>query len=153
MVPFYEAQRAAGLLALPYEEAVAAMSPRWAETEDEFVVRVRDLSVPADAVGVRIADESEVPTDRTFRDAWRSDGKKMSIDMPRARELHRERLRAARAPLLAALDVEAIRADEVGDAEAKSAIVARKQRLRDVTRLPEIEAATTAEALTKVWPL
>ena len=61
VVPFYAAQREADLLALPYDEAVAALSPRWAETEDEFVARVRELSVPADADGVRIADESELP--------------------------------------------------------------------------------------------
>ncbi|TWT11879.1 hypothetical protein FQU96_14705 [Reyranella sp. CPCC 100927] len=73
--------------------------------------------------------------------------------MPRAREIWRGKIRQARAPLLAVLDVEYQRADERGDADAKATIVARKQVLRDAPNDPAIEAAQTVDDLRAVWPL
>lgn len=102
-------------------------------------------------VSWRCAAESEIPTDRSYRDAWSLAGDgKIGHDMPRARELHRAKLRRARVPLLEALDIEAIRADESGDKKAKDAVVARKQALRDAPADPAIEAAKTIEELKAV---
>jgi len=53
---------------------------------------------------------------------------------------------------LAELDAQYLRADEDGDAQAKRDIVAQKKALRDMTAAPEIEAATTPEALDAFWP-
>jgi|GEM_PF-1089096 len=92
------------------------------------------------------------PADRTFRNAWVLDGDKIGHDMGKAREIHRERMRAARAPKLAALDVDYQRADEGGKGEDKARIAAKKQALRDVTKDPAIDAATTPEQLKAVWP-
>jgi hypothetical protein len=115
------------------------------ETEAEFVERI----LQKDATNVRIIDKSEVPSDRTFRNAWKAD---LTVDMPKAREIHRERLRRMRAPLLAALDVEYDKADERGDLLAKQEIAAKKQALRDVTADPAIEAARTPAELKAVIP-
>jgi hypothetical protein len=57
------------------------------------------------------------------------------------------RVRALRAPALQALDVAYMRADEAGDASAKLRIGQRKERLRQVTEHPEIEAAQSPEEL------
>jgi hypothetical protein len=103
------------------------------------------------AVHAEITAE-QVPADRAFRDAWCLRDGRMDHDMPKAREIHRQRMRAARAPLLAALDVDYQRADEAGNAKAKRDIAARKQALRDVTADPRIVAAETPEALKAVWP-
>jgi hypothetical protein len=65
------------------------------------------------------------------------------IDIEKARSLTKDRLRAERAPLLAALDIEFQRAVENG-AEI-DAIVAEKNRLRDITNLAD--AATTLDEL------
>jgi 5-formyltetrahydrofolate cyclo-ligase len=97
-------------------------------------------TLPPTAIDVRIVDESEIPTDRTFRNAWKAD---LSVDMPKARELHRKKMRLARAPKMAALDVEQLKGNNV---EAK------KQALRDVTSDPAIDAAKTPEELKSVWP-
>ena len=99
-----------------------------------------------------IANEAEIPADRRFRNAWRDTAGKLAVAMPLAREIHREYLRALRAPKLAALDTEYMRADEAGDAAAKARIAAQKQALRDVTADPAIEAAKTPEALAAVLP-
>lgn len=104
-----------------------------------------------DAARWRLIEEGDIPHDRTFRDAWADTGK-VDVDMPKAREIHKNNLRDIRAPLLAALDVDYQRADERGNKASKATIAARKQALRDVTTDPAIEAATTPEALKNVLP-
>lgn len=123
----------------------------WCETEDEFMARIAAKDVPADATDVRIVAAEEFP-DRTFRAAWMLSGMTVEIDMAKARDIHRDRLRVARAPLLAALDIEYQRADEADDASAKAEIVARKQVLRDITGVEQIELAKTPADLVAVWP-
>jgi hypothetical protein len=97
-------------------------------------------------------DPATIPADRMFRNAWRHDGAAFFVDMEGARALHKDRMRAARAPLLAQLDVAYDKADEGGDAAGKADVAARKQALRDVTADPAIAAATTADELKAVWP-
>ena len=43
----------------------------WAETEDEFLARVKAKSVPSWATDARIIDAASVPRDRTHRNAFR----------------------------------------------------------------------------------
>jgi hypothetical protein len=99
-----------------------------------------------------IEQSPDFPADTTFRGAWVLNGEKVGHDMGAARDIHRDRMRVARMPLLAVLDTEYIRADEAGDGTRKAAIVATKQELRDVTAHPDIEAATTPDQLQQVWP-
>jgi hypothetical protein len=73
---------------------------------------------------MREIDRAAIPLDRTFRGAWRPD---LTVDMAKAREIYRNKLRFMRAPKLAALDVEYQRADERGDVAAKAEIAARKR--------------------------
>lgn len=67
----------------------------------------------------------------------------ITINMDKAKAITKARLREERAPLLAAQDVAFQRALESG--ADTSAIVAEKQRLRDITQLAD--AATTLDAL------
>lgn len=99
---------------------------------------------------IRDAASMKVPEDRTFRGAWRFNGPAVEVDMPTAREIHRNVLRAEREKQLNDLDVQWFRAAETDDADAKAAIVAKKQKLRDVTKDPRIEAAATPEDLKKL---
>jgi hypothetical protein len=69
----------------------------------------------------------------------------ISIDL--ARQVHRERLRFARAGLLQSLDLAWKRAMEAGDTDAARAVAARQQALRDAPAAPEIAAAETPAAL------
>lgn len=93
-------------------------------------------------------------TDRTFRAAWRdtAGNGKPDVDMPRAREIHRARLRKLRAPILEQLDNDYMRADETQNRKDKHAIAAKKQALRDVTNDPAIDAAQTPAQLLVVMP-
>ena len=95
--------------------------------------------VPA-GVPYRIVNDEDVPSDRTFRNAWKHD---LTVDFPKAQALTKDRLRAERKPLLEAQDVLFQRALETG--KDATAIVKEKQRLRDVTKL--VDAATTLDQL------
>lgn len=66
----------------------------------------------------------------------------ITINLNKAKEIKKERLRVERAPLLQAQDVAFQRALEEGADTA--AIVAEKQRLRDITKLAD-EATTLDE--------
>lgn len=75
----------------------------------------------------------------------------IKINMDKAKAITKDRLRSERAPLLQAQDVAFQRALESG--EDTSAIVAEKQRLRDITKLAdqaqsldELKALTASDA-------
>ena len=65
------------------------------------------------------------------------------VDINKAKDITKDRLRAERKPLLEAQDVAFQRALESG--ADTSAIVAEKQRLRDITTL--VDTANTVEEL------
>ena len=58
------------------------------------------------------------------------------INIDKAKAITLDRLRAERAPKLAALDVAFMRAVEQGDTAAQASIAAQKQALRDITKAP-----------------
>ena len=93
--------------------------------------------------GAIIVEQSSLPTDNDFFDAWELVDGKVEVSLAKATELTKKRLRAEREPLLAAQDVAFQRALETG--ADTTAIVAEKQRLRDVTKLADAE--TTLEGL------
>lgn len=86
---------------------------------------------------------------RDFRAAWKDDGG-LTVDMAKARDVTRNRLRKERGPMLDELDVDFLRAVEGGEADKQRAIAAEKVRLRDITRHPAIEAAKSLDDLRKV---
>ena len=67
----------------------------------------------------------------------------IKIDIAKAKDITKDRLRAERKPLLEALDVEFIKAQEQG--ADTSVIVAEKQRLRDITQ--QVDTMSTVEEL------
>ena len=71
------------------------------------------------------------------------------IDMAKAREIHKTNIRIARAPKLAELDIEFQKALETS--ADTSAIVAKKQALRDAPADSGIASASTADELKAQW--
>ena len=65
------------------------------------------------------------------------------VNIDKAKDITKDKLRAERKPLLEALDVKFIKAQEQGT--DTSAIVAEKQRLRDITKT--VDSMTTVEQL------
>src|SRR5262249_25958718 len=98
-------------------------------------------------------DPATLPQDRYFRNAWARVAKsKVDVDMPKAREIHRDVLRRMRAPLFDEADVDYVQADEAGDEAAKACVRSYKQALRDVPQDPRIDAAETPEELKAIVP-
>lgn len=94
---------------------------------------VKEKDTPEHSI---IVDDSELPQghdDTHFFDAWELHDGVVSVNLDKAKEITKTRLRAEREPLLAAQDVLFQRALETG--EDTSAIVSEKQRLRDITLL------------------
>ena len=73
----------------------------------------------------------------------------IKIDMTKAKEIHKDKIREAREPKLAALDIEFQKALETG--ASTTAIVAKKQALRDAPADSGIAAASDADALKAQW--
>jgi hypothetical protein len=92
----------------------------------------------------QIVDSLDIDNDY-FNGFVYEDGKAVA-DIAACKEIHLDKFREARKPKLAALDVQYMKAIEVEDSVAASAIAVQKQELRDVTKitlpdtLPEIKA-------------
>ena len=75
----------------------------------------------------------------------------IGVNIPKAKELQKERFRRVRQPLLEALDIDYQRADEAGDASKKTEVATKKQALRDVTNNTALNDATTEAEVRAVW--
>lgn len=92
-----------------------------------------------------------VPSDRHFRGAWTLNGKVISEDMTKAKEIFKDKIREVRGPLLDAEDVVYMKALEGDDASAKTASVAKKKALRDAPANSKINSADTIAKLKAAW--
>ena len=99
------------------------------------------------------AADYEAPAERTFRDGWEAneDTGVISVNMTKAKDIWRDKIRLAREPELAKLDTAFMKALEAG--ADTTAIVAQKQALRDAPAHADIDAATTPDELTAVQPI
>jgi hypothetical protein len=109
-------------------------------TGELSIEAVKEKDTPAGSI---IVDTSTLPTDNDFFDAWELANGVVTVSLTKAKDITKKRLRAEREPLLAAQDVAFQRALE--SSSPTTAIVAEKQRLRDVPAL--VNFATTLEEL------
>ena len=96
-----------------------------------------------------IVEDSAIPTDRSFRNAWKQNGKTIETDMTKAKEIHKTNIRTARETKLAELDIEFQKALETG--ADTSTIVAKKQTLRDAPAASGISTAASEADLKAQW--
>ena len=71
----------------------------------------------------------------------------MTINIDKAKDIWKDKIRFARKPKLEELDVEFIKAQETSS--DTSAIVAKKQELRDYPA--QVDSATTTDEIKAVW--
>ena len=71
----------------------------------------------------------------------------ITVNLIKAKDIARNNLRAERAPVLASLDVQFMRAVESGNTELQTAIAQQKQALRDITTNESIVNAEDADTL------
>jgi hypothetical protein len=105
------------------------------------IEEVQAKDTPAGSI---IVESASLPNEHyDFFDAWELNGAIVTVSLTKAKAITKDRLRAERIPLLQAQDVAFQRALETGADTA--AIVAEKQRLRDITNLAD--TATTLDEL------
>jgi uncharacterized protein YdcH (DUF465 family) len=110
-------------------------------TGELSIQEVKAKDTPLNSI---IMDASELPeADNDFFNSWELIDGYVLVNLDKAKLQTKDRLRAERAPLLAAQDVAFQRALEEGKDTA--AIVAEKQRLRDITNL--VDGCKTTEEL------
>ena len=100
-------------------------------------------------ISYEIVDDSAIPTDRSFRDAWKQNDKTIETDIDKAREIHKTNIREARTSKLQELDIEFQKAQETS--ADTSDIVAKKQALRDAPAAAGISTAITETDLKAQW--
>ena len=95
----------------------------------------------------------EVPSERTFRNGWDvdTDTKVISVNMDKAKDIWRDKIRQARVEPLAALDTAYMKALETSADTTQ--IIADKQALRDAPALSSIDAASTVDELVAIQPI
>ena len=74
-----------------------------------------------------------------------------NIDMAKAKELHKDKIRLAREEKFKELDVEFQRAIETNDTSTQASVAAKKQALRDAPADSAISAASDTDALKAQW--
>lgn len=111
-----------------------------AHTGNDGVVRI---TVPVNASvedviastgGVEI-DPNTLP-DMEYQKAFVLSGSSISVDISKAKQVRLDFFRHLRSQKFAQLDIESIKALEAGDSVKLADISAKKQALRDVTKLP-----------------
>ena len=105
-------------------------------------------AVPS-GLSYEIVEDSAIPSDRSFRNAWKQNSKTIETDMTKAREIHKTNIRNARTPKLTELDVEFQKALETSSSTTE--IVAKKQALRDAPADSGITSATSESELKSQW--
>lgn len=108
------------------------------------IEEVQAKDTPAGSI---IVDADSLPNEHNeFFNAWELSGTTVTVNLGKAKAITKDRLRAERKPLLEAQDVAFQRALESG--ADTTAIVAEKQRLRDITQLAD--QATTLDELKQI---
>lgn len=97
-----------------------------------------------------IVKDSIDDIDLEYSDAYRLSNNIVSIDFNKFKEIHKDKWREARKPLLASLDIEFMKAVESGDSNKQAEVASKKQELRDVTSV-EI-SGNSPEEIKAVWP-
>jgi len=93
-----------------------------------------------------IVEDDVIPTDRTFRNAWKHEEGKIVEDLDLSKEIHKTRLRAQRKPMLEALDAEEMK--DLREKKDPASIHLEKQRLCDITA--DVESCECVEDIKKI---
>lgn len=145
------------------ETHIVAPAPRFVEeskakgmSDQEILNYILIADVPSDAQTVEVIDRSVVPQDRTFRNAWKqtADLQGVEVDMPKAREIHMEKIRRVRDEKFAPLDQDWMKAMGQKDQTEADLVEAKRQKLRNIPQIvqSDVDVAKTPEDLKAIWP-
>jgi hypothetical protein len=100
--------------------------------------------------GVEYKIVESVDIDNAYFNAYEFDAESgAKVNIEKAKTIHLDKFRSARTPLIEKLDIDFMRADEVGNLELKKEIASKKQALRDIT---SIDLPNTLKGIKATWP-
>ena len=144
-----------GLMRFITAEYGADGTPTWTRqatkgTVDAEIARAQWRPELLPIKGWRPVAESDVPKDRTYRNALRDTGSALVHDLDAVKALALAQLRQDRAVMFGDLDWQWNRAMGQGDSDGATAIEAQRQALRDLpaTVQPDLDAAAAPEDVT-----
>ena len=76
----------------------------------------------------------------------------VEVDLTKAKDIWRDKLRKARKPILEQLDVEFMKALESSDSSTIKEIKEKKQELRDITQHSTLKSAKSLDKIKSFWP-
>lgn len=117
-------------------------------------VQISTFANEADLVEAAQNSESKIYEDwqlpeAEFINAWTIDA---TIDLERAKDVWRNKMRPIRDARLKQLDLEWMRAMELGDSAKASVVATQKQELRDITKRDELKYAKSLAEVKAFWP-
>ena len=116
-------------------------------TDAEIEQRAWD-KLPVDAINPVFVDESVIPTDRTFRNAWEHGGNLVTQNITKAKNIAHDKRREARSAEFAPLDIKATIPSEATAAEAAREVIRAKYAVMQTA----IDAASTIDQIKAVMP-
>jgi len=125
------------IIKIKREDGVSIMRCAGEDYVETCIEKYKEIH--GDYVSHEEIDESDIPTDRTFRGAW---GYDLSVDMPKARVIHMGKIRLARDERLNELDKRKYGAEKDDE----------RQVLRDIPTAFDLSTATTPDELKALWP-
>lgn len=120
----------------------------------EFFQHLINKDVPESMrASAQVVNLSSIPVDRTFRNAWRKNGVTIQVNLPEAREIHRDKIAGISDREMKALVDEIVIGQALGnDVTALQAQIQGIQTAVDNVG-PNINAAGTPAMLKAVWPV
>ena len=133
---------------------IAVVHPTPQSLEEMTIEEIAQRVVPVGISTYSIVEDSVIPTDRSFRNSWvgvgvGTTGATITEDIDKAKEWHKTKIREARVDKFTALDVQYQIATETS--ADTSAIVAKKQALRDAPAASGIATAANTTELKAQW--
>ena len=99
-------------------------------------------------VGAIIVDNDTLPNEHNeFFNAWELSDSTVTVNLTKAKEIAKNKLRIEREPVLSALDIQFMRAVESGNTEQQTAIAEQKNVLRNITAHSSITGAEDIDSL------
>jgi hypothetical protein len=98
-----------------------------------------------------IMESESLPSEPIFSRAWELEGGVVKVNLEKAKEIWKDVWRHTREPILKKLDLEWMRALEIGDVAKTSEVFQKKKELRDVTNI-NLDSIFTPEDLKNFWP-
>lgn len=119
--------------------------------DDEYKQHILSL-MPADAINLTQLDDNYVLPDMEFRNAWIQNGKGISHDFEKAKQIQLTKLRFERDALLTKYDGLHARAKDIGTRDDAKKVQAIKQQLRDATTALKNSAPASIDEIKSLTP-